>query len=555
MSVSGAVLILVTIVLRALFLHKLPKRTFLVLWSVVLVRLLVPYSLPTPFSAYSLLSRINTQVPTNFSMTITPPASPSPTITPDISAIDPAQTPQATQVDITTTEALSTTVDLFTAVWFAGFLILFVFFAISYINSIRKFSQSLPVNDKFVIKWLGGHRSLRKISVRQSDMISTPLTYGIFRPVILLPKKLVQDEASDHKSLNYVLSHEFLHIKRFDALLKLVLTAALCVHWFNPLMWVMYVIANRDIEISCDEAVITMLGESEKTDYAMALIHMEEKKCSAAPLITHFNKHATKERIVNIMKFKKTTALAIISAAFLTLGTTAAFATSAKTDKSDDQWIKVVHNEGFDLFAIPEDQSGSDVQNAEPADDWEFIPNGVADYVPGEPETLEKQFKDILLNCTDPERRMNVIFKAVQMGLTADDFADFPLSDDELAVLRGEVPQSWWRSDEPVTGRRVMTVDGEADSSEMVNKSDTSGTSEKLPPAYLADEDDPRLKSNSELFHVTGIPYVVDYIDGKSANEPPPKDNCHFTIIVYPDAMYFYPIPADSAPTVFYFRF
>ena len=527
MSVSGAVMILVTIVLRALFLHKLPKRTFTVLWGIIMVRLLVPYSLPSIFSAYSLLEKAEAvkPAPTNITM---PPM-------PDFSGINTVQIPQTTPVDIPTTEALTTTVDLLTAVWLAGFLILSVFFALSYIRCIKKFGESLPVEDEFISQWLGGHRPLRKISVRQSDMISTPLTYGVFRPVILLPKKLLQDKTED---LKYVLSHEYLHIRRFDAVFKIFLTAALCVHWFNPLMWVMYVIANRDIEISCDEGVVRMLGEGEKTDYAMALIRMEEKKSSAAPLITHFNKNSIKERIVNIMKFKKTTALAIISAAFLTLGTTAAFATSAKTDKSEKP-----PQQDY-LYWVSDCKAGDPSLN----NDQESIPNGLPDYVPGEHETLEEQFKDILLELTDPEQRLNAIYKAAQMGLTPDDFADIELSDDEIAVLKGEVPPSWWRGNEPPAGRRVMTKDGEADSSEMINKSDTSDTSEKLPPAYLAPEDDPRLQRQDMSRNVEklGRPYKVDIVDGKLANEPPDVGSC--AISIFEDAWYIFPLKKAEQP-------
>ena len=581
MSVSGAVMILVTIVLRALFLHRLPKKTFTVLWSVVMVRLLVPYSLSSPFSAYSLLERAEAveQVPTNI---IIPPM-------PDFSAINTAQATQTTSVDIPTTEVLTTTVDLLTAVWLTGVLVFSLFFAISYIRCIKKFGESLPVEDEFMSQWLNDHKLFRKISVRQSDMISTPLTYGIFRPVILLPKKLLQDKTPDLKELKYVLSHEYLHIRRFDAVFKLFLTAALCVHWFNPLMWVMFVIANRDIEISCDEGVVRMLGEGEKTDYAMALIRMEEKKSAAAPLVTHFNKNSTKERIVNIMKFKKTTVLAIISAAFLTLGTTAAFATSAKTDKSEKP-----PQQDY-LYWVSDCKAGVPSLN----NDQEIIPNGLPDYVPGKHETLEEQFKDILLNCTDPEQRMNAIFKAIQMGLTAEDFADIELSDDEIAVLKGEVPPSWWRGElppinkirpydpdafendnngifamespdfqetiermrqlspeeidnmyerfkqEPPAGRRVMTPDGEADSSEMVNKSDTADTSGKLPPAYIAPADDPRLQYMDLSGLIDGLerPYKVDIVDGEFANEMPVIDVPHIrAFMFYTDAWYILPL-------------
>ena len=520
MSVSGAVMILVTIVLRALFLHRLPKKTFTVLWSVVMVRLLVPYSLSSPFSAYSLLERaeVAEQVPANI---IIPPM-------PDFSAVNTTQTTQTTGVDIPTTEALTTTVDLLTAVWLAGVLVFSLFFAISYIRCLNKFGESLPVEDEFISQWLNDHKLFRIISVRQSDMIGAPLTYGIFRPVILLPKKLLQDKTPDLKELKYVLSHEYLHIRRFDAVFKLFLTAALCVHWFNPLMWVMFVIANRDIEISCDEGVVRMLGEDEKTDYAMALIRMEEKKSAAAPLVTHFNKNSIKERIVNIMKFKKTTALALISAAFITLGTTAAFATSAKTEKSEEP-----PQQDY-LYWVSDCKAGDPSLN----NDQEIIPNGVADYVPGEHETLEEQFKDILLELTDPEQRMNAIYKAAQMGLTADDFADIELSDDELTVLNGEVPQSWWREEpDGVFWRRVTTADG--------------GTSDNLPPAYITPEDDPRLQYMDLSGLIDGLerPYKVDFVDGRPANEWPVIDVPHITATMnYYDAWYIFPLKPISEP-------
>ena len=89
-------------------------------------------------------------------------------------------------------------------------------------------------------------------------MISSPLTYGILHPVILLPKKL---DRNDQAALKYVLTHEYVHIRRFDAITKILFAAVLCIHWFNPLVWVMYVLANRDIELSCDAWVIRMMGE------------------------------------------------------------------------------------------------------------------------------------------------------------------------------------------------------------------------------------------------------------------------------------------------------
>lgn len=102
--------------------------------------------------------------------------------------------------------------------------------------------------------------------------ISSPLTFGVLRPVILVPKKT---DWTDETALWYVLEHEFVHIQRFDVLSKLLLIAAVCVHRFNPLVWVMYVLANRDLELSCDETVLRRFGGDIRAAYARVLIRME----------------------------------------------------------------------------------------------------------------------------------------------------------------------------------------------------------------------------------------------------------------------------------------
>ena len=109
--------------------------------------------------------------------------------------------------------------------------------------------------------------------------ISSPLTFGVLRPVILVPKKT---DWTDETALRYVLEHEFVHIQRFDVLSKLLLIAAVCVHRFNPLVWVMYVLANRDLELSCDETVLRRFGGDIRAAYARVLIRMEAARGGTA---------------------------------------------------------------------------------------------------------------------------------------------------------------------------------------------------------------------------------------------------------------------------------
>lgn len=325
MGVSGTVMILFTVGLRALFIRFLPKRTFAFMWYVAAARLLIPFSLPCSFSAYSLLTRmtVSEKIPERASMS---PATilfvPDTAVTGGVPTITSAVSPFGMR----------------TAIHLTGVLICFVFYTVTYVKCRMKFSESLPVDNEYVSRWLEEHSLFRRLSVRCSDRISSPLTYGIFRPVILLPSNYGKLDTDD---LNFVLTHEYTHVRRFDALFKLVLTAAACVHWYNPLVWVMLMIANRDIEISCDETVLRVLGEREKQAYAITLIRMAERKSGLTPLSSGFGKTPISERIALIMKFRRTTAATVIAAFCLVIGTTAVFATSAessdRTDASTDR--------------------------------------------------------------------------------------------------------------------------------------------------------------------------------------------------------------------------
>ena len=142
-----------------------------------------------------------------------------------------------------------------------------------------------------------------------------------------MPKKT---DWTDETALRYVLEHEFVHIQRFDVLSKLLLIAAICVHWFNPLVWVMYVLANRDLELSCDETVLRRFGGDVRAAYARVLIRMEAARGGFAPLCNHFGKNAIEERITAIMKTKRITIVSLGLAALLVAGTVTVFATSAQ---------------------------------------------------------------------------------------------------------------------------------------------------------------------------------------------------------------------------------
>ena len=310
MSLAGGVMIVVITVLRALAMNRVPKKTFLLLWGAALVRLLIPFSLPSRLSIYSLLGR-SASVPAAH-----------PPVTARLPAVPMGQ--EATAAD-------AASVPVWTIVWLVGLAVCVLTFAALYIRCYREFQMSLPVDQDFARRWLTAHPLRRKLAIRQSDRISSPLSFGILRPVILLPKKT---DWADEEALRYVLEHEFVHIRRFDSISKLLLIAAACVHWFNPLVWAMYILANRDLELSCDETVLRRFGGDVRGAYARVLIRMEERRRGVQPLCNHFSKNAMEERIRAIMKTKKFTAISLMLAALLVAGTVTVFATSAKQDEN-----------------------------------------------------------------------------------------------------------------------------------------------------------------------------------------------------------------------------
>ena len=139
------------------------------------------------------------------------------------------------------------------------------------------------------VRWLKRHPLRRTVRVRQSDRISAPLTYGVLKPVILLPKEM---DLTESRQLEYILLHEYIHIRRLDSVRKMVMVSALCVHWFNPFVWLMYILFNRDMELACDESVVQKSGTTSRRDYAKTLISMEEKKSMALPLCNSFSQNA-----------------------------------------------------------------------------------------------------------------------------------------------------------------------------------------------------------------------------------------------------------------------
>ncbi len=336
MSFSGAVFIIAVVIVRAVLINRIPKKTFLVLWEISFLRLLIPFSIPFMFSIYTLIGQLLQG--SAFFGTDT-----------DVVRADWAQ-----GQDAMTQEIRKLSPDMFSShslwfiIWCTGMIILALLFAFSYICCRIEFQTSLPVSNGYVEQWLKEHSIKRSILVRQSDNVMTPLTYGIFHPVILMPKST---DWENTKELPYILSHEYVHICRFDVVKKLIATVVLCVHWFNPFVWVMYILFNRDIELVCDESVVRQFGEKSRAVYSLMLINMEERQSGLLPFCSNFSKNAIEERITAIMKMKKVTILSFAIACFIVCGIVTAFATSAQAGKGEAEKGSTINNNTLEVNA------------------------------------------------------------------------------------------------------------------------------------------------------------------------------------------------------------
>lgn len=454
MSLSAALMIVAIIILRALTIERFPKKTFLVLWWIALLRLLIPFSIPSVMSIYSWISPDVPKAVHQEVQEITESQSTSEPVLKIPSEILQNASPQEDAVSVVPEQTRSEVVenstqfemtpipdtdieyvevkpsksfsesffDMLPAIWGIGIGVIAAFFGINYWKGVREFRMSLPVENEFVNEWLSSHQLRRNITIRQYDCIHTPLTYGIFRPVILLPKESLEQSPS---TLNFILAHEWVHIRRFDCVTKILLTAALCIHWMNPLVWVMYLLFNRDIELSCDETVLHLLGRNRRSDYALALIDMEEQKGGFASFASGFGRNAIEERIRAIMKMKKASLITILAAVVVVACVIILFATSAKNNPIDTELPSSESETVSDKILTDDDQTKQEVsvktskKTFSPAERFAELEKYGVMFVPSETDSIKGDLYyngELVKYFADPNPSGNFTFSSETEG-------------------------------------------------------------------------------------------------------------------------------------------
>ncbi|NLO35881.1 MAG: M56 family metallopeptidase [Clostridiaceae bacterium] len=338
MSLNGSVLILVILLVRSLGKYRLAKSALLLLWCVAVLRLLLPWAIASPFSAYNGLRSLQTEWlemsgPRDEQVHAIPVDKPEKPTAVVIAAgrivvqdTNIATVPPRADSAAETQPRAAEPLPWLQIAWLAGFVLVGTGILLSHTRHRPDYRTSLPLEHEPAQQLLARLAGHSRIELRRSDRILSPLTYGLLRPVILLPARL---NLADHDCLAYILAHEWIHIRRKDVLIKAVLALTLCLHWFNPLVWLLFGLAQRDLELSCDEIVVRRFGAQARAAYAMTLISLAETRGRLLG-VQAFSQNALGERIRAIMKSRRQS-FAQRSASLLLVGSIAlAFATSAQ---------------------------------------------------------------------------------------------------------------------------------------------------------------------------------------------------------------------------------
>ena len=305
MSISASWLILAVLILR-LVLKKAPKWVNVLLWGIVAVRLICPLSFE---SALSLIPSSET-IPLDIEMAA------KPTIDSGVPAINSVVNPVLSsfappQHVLTSANPLQIWIPILNIIWLIGVGALLLYTAVSYWRLCRKVDTA--------VRYKG--------NIFQSENVSSPFVLGIIKPRIYLPFNM------NGQDLEHVVAHEQAHIRRKDHWWKSLGFLLLTIHWFNPLMWLAYVLLCRDIELACDEKVIKELGNEQRADYMQALVacSVNRRMIAACPLA--FGEVGVKERVKSVMNYKKPAFWVIIIAVIICVGVAACFLTNPKQDR------------------------------------------------------------------------------------------------------------------------------------------------------------------------------------------------------------------------------
>lgn len=346
MSISASYIVLAVLLLR-LLLKKAPKWISVVLWGIVAVRLVCP------FTVESVLSLIpSAEVVSPSIMTDTPP-----TVNTGIpfvnSTLNPVIGESFAPAPGDSANPLQVLVPVFAVIWIVGMVALLIYTVISYARVKRRIGTAVLFKD----------------NIYQSEGVVSPFVLGLIKPKIYLPFNMKEQDVV------HVVAHEQAHIRRRDYLWKPFGFLLLILHWFNPLMWLGYVLLCRDIELACDEKVIGALDREARADYSEALLScsINRRMIAACPLA--FGEVGVKERVRSVLNYKKPAFWLMIAAIVACVAVAVCFLTDPKKEIYGETDPDKLSDAQLSLMAQCPEYFGLDASNGLDVYVWQMAPH------------------------------------------------------------------------------------------------------------------------------------------------------------------------------------
>ena len=304
-SIAASWIVIAVLILR-FCLKKAPKWVNVLLWGIVAVRLIFPFSIE---SALSLIPSAETVSPSIMMET-------APSVQTGVPALDQVINPvidhSLSPAPGASANPLQIWIPVLTVIWLWGVAALFLYSAVSYRRLRRRVCEAVILRD----------------NIYQSENVCSPFVLGIIRPKIYLPYHM------DKREMDHVIAHEQTHIRRRDHWWKPLGFLLLTVHWFNPLLWLGYILLCRDIELACDEKVIREMGSEQRADYTQALVSCSVSRRSIAACPLAFGEVGVKTRVKSVMNYKKPAFWIVLASVVVCAVAAVCFLTDPKTERS-----------------------------------------------------------------------------------------------------------------------------------------------------------------------------------------------------------------------------
>lgn len=323
MSISASWIVLAVLLLR-LLLKKAPKWITVLLWGIVAIRLICPFSIESVMSLIPSAETISPEI----MMDRTPEINSGVPIINNI--VNPFISESFTPNPATSANPLQLWIPTFAVIWLVGIIGLVLYTIISYVRVKRKIGTAILLRD----------------NIFQSDNVISPFVLGIIKPKIYLPFNM------NEQDMEHVVAHEQAHINRKDHWWKPLGFLILTLHWFNPVMWLGYVLLCRDIELACDEKVIKELNTEQKADYSQALLNcsVNRRMIAACPLA--FGEVGVKDRVKSILNYKKPAFWIIVVAVIASVAVAVCFLTNPTSNKLKDIENRTLNSITEEMVAV-----------------------------------------------------------------------------------------------------------------------------------------------------------------------------------------------------------